>query len=448
MAADGTPARLLAGAPLGILAGGSGVPIELAEAVVSHGGSVHIVGLEGEADPDITAYPHTWVNWGGIGAMIAAFRQAGCRQIVIVGRVRRPNLAKLRPDLGFWTSLPALLPFLRGGDDAILRLVVGFFERHGLEVLGAHEAAPELLAPAGLMGAIDPSPASRDAIRTGAMVLAALGPMDAAQAVVCAPSGLIAVEGADGTDAMLRRLTANGVIAPASDVAVLLKLPKPNQERRIDLPAIGPETVKHARKAGLGGVAVRAGETLIAERRAIVQTANDAGLFLVGLGAEHLASAVSSQPPTAELAQSTQFDVLNHIARRRPRSSDLEDVRLATGVAAALEPYWARTNVVVSRGYVLATEGPGGALAAAERARRLKPWGTLKLLKHKVGVLVMSDIAGELSIDPTRLISTASASNLSGIAVLRTPVDEAALAVLAAEADRAGMFILAPGDAL
>ena len=151
-------------APLGILAGGSGLPIEIAEAVMGRGRGVHIVGLRGEAEPGISRFPHTWVEWGGVGAILTAFRAAGCRDIVIVGRVRRPNLTRIRPDLGFWRALPSVLSSLRGGDDAILRMVVGFFESHGLVVRGAHQAAPELIAPSGPIGTRQPGPAEREAI--------------------------------------------------------------------------------------------------------------------------------------------------------------------------------------------------------------------------------------------------------------------------------------------
>lgn len=110
-----------------------------------------------------------------------------------------------------------------------------------------------------------------------------------------------------------------------------------------------------------------------------------------------------------------------------------------------VEPYWRQATVVVSRGYVLATEGPGGAMAAADRAGRLKPWGT-RLLRRRSGVLAMTDIAGELGFDPSEIVRRARASSLAGIVILRSPKDEAALAAMRAEADRTGLFLLAPGD--
>ncbi len=432
--------------PLGILAGGTGVPCEIAAIVTERGRAVHIVGIDGEAEPEIARFAHTWVNWGGIGAMIRAFQQRGCREIVIVGRVRRPNLLAIRPDLGFWRSLPALLPLLHGGDDAILRLVIGFFERHGLKVVGVHEAAPELIAPQGVLGKHEPGPEHLQAIKQCAAALAALGPFDAAQAAVATAEGLVCVEGADGTDAMLRRLSdpASRVRrggASAAGKGVLVKMPKPGQEHRIDLPAIGSDTMRRAAEAGLAGVAVLSGQTLFAERQLAIDLADDAGLFVLGIdaGQMHDTSAAGSGEGGVDIG------ALKPLAARSPVAAQVEDAALGARVIGALEASWPRVSVVVSRHYVLATEGPGGAMAAAGRAGRLKPWG-MRFLRRRSGVLVMTDIAGEVGFDPGELVRRARASGLAGLVVLRSPRDEAALAALRAEADRTGLFLLAPGD--
>lgn len=428
--------------PLGILAGGSGVPCELADAVVGRGRGVHIVALQGEADPDVARFPHTWVNFGGIGAMLRAFATAGCREIVIVGRVRRPNLGAIRPDLGFWTNLPVLLRFLKGGDDAILRMVVGFFERHGLKVVGVHEAAPELVAPPGQLGQIAPTREHRSAIAINADALAALGQFDAAQAAVAGALGLAAIEGADGTDAMLRRLGAGIARRRGTNGGlVLVKLPKAGQERRIDLPAIGPETMRRAAEAGLAGVAVLAGQTLFAERAKALAIADEAGLFVLGIGQDEKLSTASARQ-ASEVSGS--LEGLIPIASRRPNASHLADAALGARVLAALGGHWTSASTVVSRGYVLATQPQGEAKGAAARAGRLKPWG-MRMLRRRSGVLVMTDCDGELGFDPGDITRACAASSLAGIVVLRYPRDEAALAALRLEADRHKLFLLAPG---
>jgi DUF1009 family protein len=441
--------------PLGILAGGSGVPCELAELVSRRGRKVHIVALLGEAEPGIARFPHTWVNWGGIGTMLRAFRDNGCGEVVFVGRVRRPNIGAIRPDMGFWKSLPLLLGMLRGGDDAILRTIVGFFERHGLRVVGVHQAAPELVAPAGVLGRHDPSAQAREAIAICAGALAALGPFDAAQAAVARAGGLHSVEGADGTDAMLRRLSerpAGAARRPSfggdSGPAVLVKLPKPDQERRIDLPAIGPETVRRVAEAGLAGIAVLGGETLFAERARALALADEAGIFVMGLGADDALIATAGATADRELAEpAIGIDRLKPLAGRPPVKGPRQDAELGSRVVSAVEAFWPQASVVVSRGYVLATEGAGGAMGAAERAGRLKPWGA-RLLRRRTGVLAMTDIAGELGHDPAEIVRRAAASGLAGIVVLRSPRDEAGLALVRAAAEDAGLFLLAPGDGL
>ncbi len=439
---------------LGIFAGGTGVPCEIAEAVVRRGRKVHIVGVTGEAEPEIERYSHTWVNLGGIGSIIRAFRQNGCEEIVFVGRMRRPNLAQLRPDWGFWTSLPIVLGLLRGGDDAVLRTIVRFFERHGMRVVGAHEAAPELIAPAGILGRHRPEPAALEAISVCAGALRALGPFDAAQAAVARGGTLQCVEGADGTDAMLRRLTepvagqSRRVLAAGGGPGVLVKLPKPGQEKRMDLPAIGPETVRRAAEAGLSGIAVLSGETLFAERKQALALADAEGIFIMGLAAQPQELVARNTPASeSDVDAQGRIDALKPLARTSPSPRHVEDAELGAKVLEALEPFWPQASAIVSRGYVLATEGPGQAMGAAERAGRLKPWGA-RLLRRKSGVIVMSDIAGELGFDPAAIIRRARASGLAGLVILHSPRDEAALAMLRTAADDAGLFLLAPGDAL
>ena len=202
--------------------------------------------------------------------------------------------------------------------------------------------------------------------------------------------------------------------------------------------------MRRATQVGLAGVAVRADATLIAERREAIRLADDAGLFLVGVGEDQQTSRPAHDD---EGAGADILAGLKPLSRAKPRAAALADVALAARVIAALEPFWERSSALVSRGYVLAAEGQGGAWSAVERAGRVKPWGT-RLLRSKVGVLVMTDIAGELGPDPRRIAERAKAGGLAGLAVLRAPLDEPALVALAAAADEAGLFLLAPGKAL
>lgn len=269
--------------PLAIIAGSGALPCTVAEAASRAGRNVHILGIRGEADPGIARFPHTWLKWGEVGRLFATLEGQGCRDLVIIGAVTRPDLANVRFDLGAIRNLPFILSLGIGGDDRILSNVVRFLEGKGYRVCGAGEVAPELLAGEGSLAAKTPTAEDKADIEIGLRVVEALGRLDVGQAAVVAKGHVIAVEAAEGTDAMLarcgelrreRRWRERG--------GVLVKAPKPGQEERVDLPAIGPDTVRNAAAAGLAGVAVAAGRVLIAERAATIATANEHGIFLWG----------------------------------------------------------------------------------------------------------------------------------------------------------------------
>ena len=269
---------------VGILAGGGRLPLMIAESVAARGDGVHIVAIEGEADPEVARFPHTWVNWGQIGRMVATLRAEGATELVIAGGVTRPDLWRIRPDAGFFTSLPQIVRLLAGGDDSVLSRVVRFFEGKGLTVRGVHEVAPDLLAGDGRMGALDLRRADRADAELGFAVRQALGAVDAGQAVAVAQGKVLAIEGAEGTDAMLRRVAGlPGREASGVRRGVLAKGPKPGQELRVDMPAIGPRTVEQAAAAGLAGVVVEAGAVLVLDRDEAIRAADAVGCALYGL---------------------------------------------------------------------------------------------------------------------------------------------------------------------
>lgn len=263
MTADSGPAPI-ATSPLGILAGGGQLPERIAELTLARGRGVHIVALEGEAGRGIERFPHTWVNWGGIGRMTRSFREAGCRDMIFVGGVKRPDPRRVRPDIGLIRAIPTIIRLFGGGDDHVLRRVVRFFEAQGFTVRGVADVAPELLVKSGALGRLAPAPAfARDAA-SGFALIGALGAADVGQGVVIRDGRVLAVEAAEGTDRMLSRLAE----APGRRAAggILVKAPKPAQELRIDMPAIGPRTVELAAQAGLAGIAVEADRVLVADR--------------------------------------------------------------------------------------------------------------------------------------------------------------------------------------
>lgn len=271
--------------PLGIIAGGGGLPCVVAEAAKVRGLSLHIVGIRGEASDAIERFPHTWVKWGEVGKLFDALEKHDCRDLVIIGGVTRPDLANVKFDLGAVRNLPFLISLGVGGDDHVLSSVVRFLEKKGYRVHGADEVAPELLAGKGRLGEHAPSAEDKADIDLAFAVVEALGRFDVGQAAVVAKGYVVAVEAAEGTDAMLERcstLRDSGKARGRGLTGVLVKAPKPGQEQRVDLPTIGPETVRKAAAAGLAGIAVAAGQVLIAERATTIAETDRLGLFLIG----------------------------------------------------------------------------------------------------------------------------------------------------------------------
>lgn len=273
-------------APLGIIAGRGTIPVDVAEAARAAGRPVHIIGIKGSAISEIEAFPHTWLGVDKVGRILKVLEAENCRELVIIGGVHRPNVSEARPDLGTLTNLPKLLGLLLGGDDSVLSGIVHFFESKGLTVLGAHDVAPHLLAGVGPLGRYRPGKQDLEDIALGQRFVTALGTWDVGQAAVVARRHILAVEAAEGTDLMLERckeLKQWGGGWRNKRTGVLVKCAKPTQERRVDLPAIGPETVRRAADTQLAGIAVAASDVLIAERDTVIALADEAGLFVVGI---------------------------------------------------------------------------------------------------------------------------------------------------------------------
>src|ERR1051325_11022363 len=274
--------------PLALICGGGSLPLAVADSVAARGRKVLLFPLRGAADPkDFAGREHHWVHLGQFGTVARIARINGCVDVICLGAVLRPSLWQLGPDLFTLTVLPQIVKAFRGGDNHLLSSIGRVIERHGFRLLGAHEVAPEILVPEGLLGSVQPSQGAHADIALGFDYLRAAGPFDIGQAVVLAEGRVLAVEAAEGTDAMLARvaqLRENGRIrTPAS--GVLVKAPKPAQDRRFDLPSLGPKTVEGASRAGLVGIAVASGETVIAEAEALVTAADRAKIFVLGVPA-------------------------------------------------------------------------------------------------------------------------------------------------------------------
>ncbi|MBL8671353.1 MAG: UDP-2,3-diacylglucosamine diphosphatase LpxI [Alphaproteobacteria bacterium] len=266
--------------PLGIVAGAGRLPRLIVDACKQAGRPVFVVALDGFAEPGLVeGVPHRWVNLAAAAGAFPTLRQAGVGEVVLAGAVRRPSLAELRPD---WRSL-RFLARVAGralGDDGLLKAVVAEIESEGFRVLSVPDVLAEATAPTGPLGRHVPDVEARSDIARGIAVAVALGAADVGQAVVVQQGIVLGVEAVEGTDALLARCAALRRAGPGGD---LVKIAKPGQERRADLPTIGPETVRNAAAAGLRGVAIEAGATLVVDAGLVAQAADQLGVFVIGV---------------------------------------------------------------------------------------------------------------------------------------------------------------------
>ncbi len=277
--------RAEASAPLAILCGGGAFPLEVAGEARRAGREPFLVGVVGATNSGVEAYPHIWVRMGEVGKLFAALKERAIAEMVIIGAMARPEFADLRFDWGAVKRAPELAQLFRRGDNGLLAGIAAIIEREGVRIVGAHEVAPRLLAPVGKIGARAASSEDEADIALGARLLAALSAFDAGQGVIVAAGRVLAIEGAEGTDAMLARVAdmrANNRLRLSGSAGVLVKAPKQGQDLRLDMPAIGPKTIEGAVKARLRGVAVASGHVLITERERCAREADAAGLFVVG----------------------------------------------------------------------------------------------------------------------------------------------------------------------
>jgi len=457
--------------PVGILAGSGSVPAEVAREIIARGGCVHIVPIDREPDARLAQYgsPARPFAWGQLGAILKSLKTAGCREVVFVGGVNRPDLAKLWPDAGLLWHAPRLLAFVAaGGDDGLIRKCIRFVEAQGFEVVGIADVAPGLLVPAGALGLEAPGPSAMADILLASSVVRALGRHDIGQAVIVADGVIEAIEGAEGTDRMLDRVAAQRArTGPRSDGlrGVLVKRPKPGQEMRIDMPAIGPRTVERAKAAGLAGLAVLAGATLAADREDLVAMADREGLYVYGFtegdpsgatrpglhrsgvhgpGVQGSAAHGSASPPVSSSSANAGAHTVAPITaagtpspRRMFASASLSrsDLADACAGAAALESLAVlgpSGSAVVVNGYVIGIEPGANARDLVDRTRTIRPWGIARW-RRRAGVVIVNHAVA----DAAALVAAAVEAHLAAIAICsgtgrRDGTSEGQLAALAA----------------
>jgi DUF1009 family protein len=273
--------------PVGLIAGGGVLPFALADSLLARGRSPVFIGLKGFCDAKrIVNYRHHWFSVGQFGSIMKALREEGCSDITFIGNLVRPGFKDLRLDWLALRILPQILKGLRGGDNHTLLATARVFEDGGFRVLGVRDLAPDLLMPSGCLTRTQPDATSLADAAKGREALRAISSFDVGQAAVVIDGHVVSVEDIEGTDALLariKRLREAGRLRAKPGRGVLVKAPKQGQDLRLDLPALGPQTIQGIAAAGLAGIAVVAGHSVVAEPQAMIEAADSAGIFIVGL---------------------------------------------------------------------------------------------------------------------------------------------------------------------
>ena len=275
--------------PVGLIAAGGTMPFALADSLARRGITPVLFAIKGACDAkQAERFRHHWIALGQIGRATRLFREEGCRDLVFIGTLVRPALSEVRLDFGTLRAIGKIWASFRGGDDHLLSGIGRIFEAQGFRMVGIKDVAPDLLVPEGAMTGNRPDERASADIARGREVLRALGSFDIGQAAVVIDGHVVAIEDIEGTDALLARiarLRGEGRIRSPRGRGVLVKAPKAGQDLRYDLPTIGPRTVEGAASAALAGIAVAAGNTIVADPQAMIAAADKAGLFITGIAA-------------------------------------------------------------------------------------------------------------------------------------------------------------------
>jgi UDP-2,3-diacylglucosamine hydrolase len=275
--------------PIGLIAAGGVLPFAVADSLIARSIRPVLFALRGVCDPvQVVRFRHHWISIGQLGRLAKLLRDENCRDLVFIGALVRPALSEIRLDWKTLRAMPSVLKAFRGGDDHLLSSVGRILEQDGFRMVGIKDVAPDLLMPQGCLTRAAPDADANADIARGREVLRALSPFDIGQATIVIDGHVLGVEDIEGTDGLLARvarLRAEGHIRARPARGVLVKAPKSGQDLRFDLPTLGPRTIEGAAAAQLAGIAIVAGNTIVAEPQAMIEAADKAGLFVTGLPA-------------------------------------------------------------------------------------------------------------------------------------------------------------------
>lgn len=265
---------------LGIIAGGGSLPAHIIETCQQQDRPFFVLGLEDHVDTPLENMPHKMVRLGAVGDALRTLKKEQVQEVIMAGRVGRPTLSSLRPDMTATMLLAKLGSNIFSGDDALLSAIVKIMEGEGFTVVGMGDVCAHLLAGSGALGKHKPDKQQQEDITRGMNAVHTLGALDIGQAVIVENGYVLGVEAAEGTDALIARCAA--LAQHTKGQGVLVKAKKPNQDERADLPTIGTDTVEQAYLAGLAGIAVQAGGSIILGKEEVIRLADRYKMFIVG----------------------------------------------------------------------------------------------------------------------------------------------------------------------
>ena len=272
---------------VGLIAGDGSFPLEVAKSISQKNKEIFIIAIKGSASKDIERYPHLWIRIGQIGKAIRALKENNCKELILIGGVKKPNVWLLNPDFGALKLFFKLIVLPIKGDASILKTLLNFLEKDNkFKVVGAEKYISYLLMSKGLIAGEKINEQANIDIDIAVENCKNIGSKDIGQACVVVNGQIIASEDSSGTDKMLRGIISKEI--RFHNEGVLVKLAKPIQDRRVDLPAIGMQTIKLAKEIGLCGIAIEEKSSFISNKERVLEFANKNNIFIFGLCNEKL----------------------------------------------------------------------------------------------------------------------------------------------------------------
>jgi len=272
---------------VGLIAGDGSFPLEVAKSISQKNKEIFIIAIKGSASKDIERYPHLWIRIGQIGKAIRALKENNCKELILIGGVKKPNVWLLNPDFGALKLFFKLIILPIKGDASILKTLLNFLEKDNkFKVVGAEKYISYLLMSKGLIAGEKINEQANIDIDIAVENCKNIGSKDIGQACVVVNGQIIASEDSSGTDKMLRGIISKEI--RFNNEGVLVKLAKPIQDRRVDLPAIGMKTIKLAKEIGLCGIAIEEKSSFISNKERVIKFANKNNIFIFGLSNEKL----------------------------------------------------------------------------------------------------------------------------------------------------------------